>query len=156
MMEDNMPATTLTCFDVANYFLSLTDEDSGDSITNLKLQKLVYFAQGFYIGLYRRPLFNESIEAWQHGPVIPDLYQQYKDYGSGCIPSPKIDITLYSVKIKDLLDEVYKVFGQYSAWKLRALSHEGSPWKNAFNRRGDNTITVADMEEYFKPLIKEA
>lgn len=54
----------LTCFDAADYFLSKIDEDAGDVITNLKLQKLVYYAQGFSLALCGRPLFAERIEAW--------------------------------------------------------------------------------------------
>lgn len=59
----------LTCFDVADYFLTQSnetqsnDENSGDFLSNLKLQKLVYYAQGFSLALLNRPLFNEEIEA---------------------------------------------------------------------------------------------
>ncbi len=54
----------LTCFDVADYFLSRCDEDSGDAISNLKLQKLVYYAQGFSLALLGEPLFQNKMEAW--------------------------------------------------------------------------------------------
>ena len=74
--------------DVAKYFLSLIDEDAGDTISNLKLQKLVYYAQGFHLALFDRPLFNEEVKAWMHGPVVPDLYHEYKIYGSNAIPMP--------------------------------------------------------------------
>jgi uncharacterized phage-associated protein len=66
----------LSCHDVAKYFLSLTDEDAGDLISNLKLQKLVYYAQGFHLALYDELLFEETIEAWTHGPVIPEMKQE--------------------------------------------------------------------------------
>ena len=64
----------ISCQDVANYFLSLCDEDAGDLISNLKLQKLVYYAQGFHLAISGEPLFDEKIMAWEHGPVIPQLY----------------------------------------------------------------------------------
>ena len=60
---------TLTCLDVAEYFLSKSEVDAGDVITNLKLQKLVYYAQGFSLAINNRPLFNEQIRAWQHGAL---------------------------------------------------------------------------------------
>jgi len=63
----------LTCHDVARYFLTLMSEENGDLISNLKLQKLVYYAQGSSLALWGNPLFSEKIEAWLHGPVIPVL-----------------------------------------------------------------------------------
>ena len=123
------------CFDVANYFLAQTDEEAGDLISNLKLQKLVYYAQGFHVAMFNmKPLFNEPLEAWTHGPVVVSLYHAYKSFGSGPIPRPKdFDPDVLTSEIRELLDEVYKVYGQYSAWKLRNLTHE-EPWCNNFTR----------------------
>ena len=99
----------LTCFDVADYFLSKTDEEAGDVISNLKLQKLVYYAQGFTLAVTGKPLFNEEIEAWQHGPVVPDLYHKYKDHGAYGIPAPtNVDFSKFSSEIKEILDEGHK------------------------------------------------
>lgn len=141
----------LTCFDVADYFLSKTDEEAGDVISNLKLQKLVYYAQGFTLAVTGKPLFNEPIEAWQHGPVVPDLYHKYKDHGAYGIPAPtNVDFSKFSSEIKEILDEVYDVYGQFSAWKLRNMTHEEAPWKNT--ERGD-VISLSSMSEYFKTQI---
>ena len=79
----------LTCHDVANYFLALVDEDAGDTISNMKLQKLVYYAQGFYLALYGKPLFPERIEAWDQGPVIPELYRRFEKFGAKAIEKPE-------------------------------------------------------------------
>lgn len=104
----------LNCYDIAKYFLCLVDEEAGDLISNLKLQKLVYYAQGFHLAIYNIPLFHEPIEAWTHGPVIPDLYHEYKQYGLGAIPQPdNVDFSKYDETTKKLLDEVYSVFGQF-------------------------------------------
>ena len=78
----------ITAQDVADYFLFLVDDPSGDNLSNLKLQKLVYYAQGFYLAIHDRPLFDDAICAWEHGPVVPSLYRRYKKYGSGGIPAP--------------------------------------------------------------------
>src|SRR5579863_3866825 len=110
----------LSCRDVARYFLSLTDEDAGDLISNLKLQKLVYYAQGFHLAIFGAPLFPEDIYAWNHGPVVPSLYREYRRFGAGAIPSPTdLDDELYDDHARKFLDEVYSVYGQFSAWKLR-------------------------------------
>lgn len=141
----------LTCFDVADYFLSKTDEEAGDVISNLKLQKLVYYAQGFTLAVTGKPLFNEPIEAWQHGPVVPDLYHKYKDHGAYGIPAPtNVDFSKFSSEIKEILDEVYDVYGQFSAWKLRNMTHGEVPWKNT--KKGD-VISLSSMSEYFKTQI---
>ena len=137
--------------DIAKYFLAQIDEDAGDLISNLKLQKLLYYAQGFNLALYDEPLFPESIEAWTHGPVVPEVYHEYKDFGSNAIPIPSnVDFSKYDQQTRELLDEVYSVYGQFSAWKLRNMTHDEEPWKNA--TVGD-IITSKSMEKYFKTQI---
>jgi len=112
-------------FDVADIFLSL------ESMTHKKLQKLCYYAQAWHLALLDKPLFNEPIEAWIHGPVVPQLYQEYKQYGWEEIPRK----VCASEKIKgnslELLKEVYKVYGQLDGDELEILSHEEEPWIKA-------------------------
>ena len=142
---------TLICFDVADYFLAKTEEDAGDTISNLKLQKLVYYAQGFALAILGHALFEEKIEAWQHGPVVPELYQKYKSYGAGGIPMPEhVDYSKFSKDVQKLLDDVYYVYGQFSAWKLRNMTHEETPWKTTANNA---TIPLPVMQDYFKTLV---
>ncbi|EMH0062947.1 SocA family protein [Providencia rettgeri] len=145
----------LTCFDVADYFLSRCDDESGDTISNLKLQKLVYYAQGFSLVLLERPLFEEKIEAWMHGPVVPELYRKYKDHKNYALPQPEsIDSDKYAEDEIDLLDEVWNIYGQFSAWKLRNMTHEESPWKNNYIEGvGGLEISEDDMIEFFKTRI---
>ena len=113
----------------------------------------MYYAQGFHLALYDTPLFTEQIKAWQHGPVVPALYYKYSQYGAGAIPIPdKISISLYSKKVKDLLNEIWKICGQFSAWKLRNMTHGEPPYKNA---RLNGTITRDSMRKYFTTLIKK-
>ena len=145
----NIPVT-----EVAEYFLSKVNEEYGDCISNLKLQKLVYFAQGFVLAITGKTLFNNDIVAWQHGPVVIDLYERYKSNGANCIPRPDNFCLSHLEKeneLKDILDDVYNTYGQFSAWKLRELSHlEGSPWdKTPIN----GTLKLSDMEIYFKGLL---
>ena len=64
--------------DIAKYFLYLDNTNEGDGVSNLKLQKLVYYAQGYYSAIFDNPLFSNEISAWTHGPVISDLYHEYK------------------------------------------------------------------------------
>lgn len=141
----------LNCTEVANYFLSLASEDEGDLISNLKLQKLMYYAQGFHLAIFDEPLFPEPIEAWTYGPVVPVLYRHFKDQGSAALPTPRIeDFAIYSQDVRELLDEVYNVYGQFSAWKLADLTHGEPPWKDtALNC----VISHDSMKEYFKTRL---
>jgi uncharacterized phage-associated protein len=146
-----------TCYDVANHFLALGWSDDGELISNLKLQKLVYYAQGFVLAILDRALFPEAIEAWDHGPVVPDLYHHYKQYGATVIPPPEgydPDVVL-SVEEQKLLNDVYLSYGQYTAWKLRDLSHEESPWKDAYARGSGTVITPDSMKSYFRENLIE-
>lgn len=140
--------------DVAKYFIIQMDDNAGDLISNLKLQKLVYYAQGFHLALFDRPLFDEEIEAWMHGPVVPDLYQTYKEYGPKSIPAPvDFDIKSIDSETREFLDEVFQVFGQFSAWKLRNMTHREPPWKDNADYCG--IISHEEMANYFKTLVKQ-
>ena len=134
----------MTAHQIAKYFLALQELGSED-VSNLKLQKLIYYAQGYHLGLYRHPLFADTIEAWEHGPVVPEVYRFYKKHGSAPIPIPD-DI--------DFSDDVYKTVGQFSAWRLREMTHEEPPWKEARDTGISNTISQDSMRDYFKTLVE--
>lgn len=143
----------LSCFDVATYFLTQASEDAGDLISNLMLQKLVYYAQGFHLALYDTPLFYEPLEAWINGPVVPVLFEYYKKYGAGAIDYPNdVNFSIYDDETKNFLDEVYLVFGQFAAWKLRNMTQEEYPWKLAVQTHAE--ISHKSMKEYFKTQLE--
>lgn len=142
-----------TALDVAQFFIASGANSEEGGISNLKLQKLVYYAQGFHLALFDAPLFDEDLEAWTHGPVTPSLYHQYKGYGSAPITAPSYDLTdEFSPEQRDLLDEVHDVFGQFSAWKLRNMTHNESPWLE--NEDSASIIPKATLQEYFKTRLK--
>lgn len=139
--------------DVANYFLSLQGSDAGDAISNMKLQKLLYYAQGFALAILGKPLFEEDFEAWMHGPVLRNIYNRYKKYGMSAIPAPaRFSFRKYTQEERDLLDEVYRSFGQYSAWALSEMTHQTPPWKDT-ERNG--IISKESMKAYFSTRVTE-
>jgi len=143
-------------FDVANYILEISREEAEDGeyelISHMKLQKLVYFCQGFSLALFDRPLFPEPIEAWTHGPVCPKLYHVLKDYGSLPITSSiDPDKIMLDENEKLLVKMVYDVYGQYSAARLRKITHEKGPWKNSWPA---SPISHEYMANYFDSLIE--
>jgi uncharacterized phage-associated protein len=119
-----------------------------------KLQKLLYYSQGLHLAIFNEKLFDDEIEAWTHGPVVPSVYHEYKEYGNNIIPRPEsIDFKKYKKKeIHLFLDEVYAVYGQFSAWKLRNMTHNEPPWKDT--RVGKN-ISTKKLKNYFKTQVEE-
>jgi uncharacterized phage-associated protein len=145
-------SSTLSAREVADYFLASVDEDCGDNITNLKLQKLVYYAQGFHLAMNNgKALFDDPIVAWAHGPVVPTLYHGFKSYGANAIPRPQtVDYSKYSDDVRKLLDEVSEVYGQFSASRLRAMTHEEPPWMETPQ---NDVIPLDLMRNYFETLL---
>jgi uncharacterized phage-associated protein len=118
--------------DIANYFIWKAAAEGGERISNLKLQKLIYYAQGLHIILYGKPLFQDEIRGWSYGPVVPELYSLYKKYGSGGIPPDRdFDANSIDEHTRGFLDEINVVFGQFSALRLLEISHSDQCWIDA-------------------------
>lgn len=113
----------------SDYLIHLTRE-VGDPLTNLKLQKLLFYAQGWFLALQDRPLFDERIEAWPHGPVVPPIYGVFKKWGWSPIAEDVVLIE-FSKEVKAHLDEVMKVFGGFTAYTLEQMTHNEKPWIDA-------------------------
>ncbi len=141
----------LTASQVADYFITKDEPEIGETISNLKLQKLLYYAQGFSLACLDKPLFNNPVEAWIHGPVVKEIYHKLKDCGNGPLSaSDNFSIESIPEEIRKLLDEVYDVYGQFSAWRLRDMTHEESPWKTTATSK---IISHEKMLEYFKTQV---
>lgn len=146
---------TIRPLDVVKFFLRLQDADvdTGDVITNLKAQKLLYYAQGVLLARTGKPLFEDDFVAWQHGPVIPDLYRELKSFGSSQIKlDDDLDLDIFSDQQMDLLISVYKTYGQFSAWKLRDMTHSESPWKDV---NINDVITKKSILSFFSAQLQE-
>ncbi|MEZ4930526.1 MAG: DUF4065 domain-containing protein [Saprospiraceae bacterium] len=133
-----------TALEIANYFIEKSLE-SGEELTPMKLNKLVYIAHGWYLGLADKPLIGEAAQAWKYGPVIPSVYHRFKSYGGAQITSlePASDmVTIPEVKddeLKEFLQRIWDVYGRLSGLQLSSLTHqEGTPWSVTRHRYGDN------------------
>ena len=144
----------LSAKDVARFFRKKgSDED--DDITNLKLQKLLYYAQGFHLALFGKPLFEEDIKAWTHGPVVPEVYHKYKKYGKNPLPVEGVDDVMKNLTDDqiDFLYEIWSVFGQYSPWKLRDMTHQEKPWMD--HEKDASVISKDELKDYFSTRVEE-
>jgi uncharacterized phage-associated protein len=116
---------------VINFFLSKIDDAAGSCITPLKLQKLLFYAQGWYMSFYKVPLFTNDFQAWVHGPVIPEVYSNFRDNGYNAIDKVEADLSKFDPMQVELLDQVYDVYGMYDAKVLERMTHRDTPWKEA-------------------------
>lgn len=116
---------------IANYFLALSEPEKGDIISNLKIQKLLYYTQGFHLALYGTRLFSQEVYAWQYGPVVQEVYQEFRRFGANAIEIPEnFDFNQFNKEELELLSEINDIYGQYSAVKLMNMTHRETPWMN--------------------------
>jgi uncharacterized phage-associated protein len=144
--------------DIAEFFIDFTHKH-GDLITNLKLQKLVYYAHAWYIALNKEKLFAEPIEAWVHGPVIPSVYRRFKQYGWNPISFQPDDVNL-TPEITDFLHEIMDAYGGYTGYELEKMTHSETPWKNARgnlapDEASNNIISNDDLISYYSKVGNE-
>lgn len=139
---------------VAQYIIAFFQK-AGDPVSNLKLQKLLYYVQGWHLGLHGKPAFEGSFQAWVHGPVNPDVYHQYKAFRWNPINEEVATPTSISSELTRHIDEVLDVYGVDSGWELERRTHLEAPWIDA--RRGlppdaesTEVISNESMAQFFK------
>lgn len=140
-------------FDFANFFIDLSIHNDEDPMTNLRLNKLLYFAQGCSLARRGKPLFSDKIEAWQYGPVVPSVYHNFKSYKKNPIDKvfKKYDPSVFSPEEFDLLIDVAREFGKYTSPTLVNISHaQDGPWRRVFDSDTEKEIPLDEMEKYFK------
>lgn len=138
-----------------------TDDANDEYLTQMKLHKLLYYAQGVNLALFSEKLFSDDLLAWKHGPVVREVYERFK--GKREIGEVISDEELENYeKISDDLDNrmvlevVYETFSGYSAAKLRSMTHEETPWIEAYAKSsGDDVISISTIKTYFENNIIE-
>jgi uncharacterized phage-associated protein len=148
----------VTCYDVADYFIRLANE-TGSFISNLKLQKLVYYAQAWHLAIYDIPLFESDFEAWVHGPVIPALYQEYRPFGWKPILKD-VEKPRFPQDVQNFLAEVSEVYFGCDAYELERMTHQEDPWVKArgglpMDVPSNEVISKESMREYYKARGEE-
>lgn len=149
-----------TIHDVADFFLYRFQKDEGSSITHLKLQKLCFYAQAWHLAFNGQPLINDEFQAWIHGPVNVELYNDYKGQSWQCIePIDSFNRKAFSEDQLELLEEVWNVYGQYDGRYLENLTHQEEPWQEAREgyspgERCEVVISNDTMEHFYKEFLK--
>lgn len=117
-------------------------------VTNLKLQKLLYFVQGVHLFMHEKVAFPDEIIAWEYGPVVKDVYYEYSIYGANdIIPIDKNEKIILSMRLKKLVSFVLDDLLRYSDIALvKETKKEGSPWSQVSL---NEVIDEKDIYEYF-------
>lgn len=148
----------LSALDVAKYFLYVAFQN-GDTITNLKMQKLLYYAQAWYmVNNDGNLLFADEIEAWKYGPVIPAVYKFFKEYNSCPInySVSESDIAVVAQHERDFLDEFAVEYFSMSATELVSMTHNEEPWKLAYAKGINTKIDALGMYNFYKAMLNES
>ena len=153
---------------IANFFLEKGKEENVE-ITAMKLQKIVYIAYGWTLALLNTKLFDEPIEAWQHGPVIPSLFHEFKHFGKHNITEKALSIDwdegtfvpaaipTNDEKLLTVLTKVWDIYKVFTGWDLRQRTHQdGTPWSQVY-KPGERFVLIPDdiMKPSFEKNITE-
>lgn len=148
-----------TAMDVAKHLVQLADSGpEPDELSHLRLQKLLYYSQGWSLALRGVAIFPESIEAWPHGPVVPHVYHQLKGFGWRSIPSDEIQGEALTEEDSKFVGSVWEAYKDFSATKLRDMTHKEDPWIEA--RAGctqdgpGQIISHKSMRDFFREASK--
>lgn len=137
--------------DIAKHIIK-HEHDERREISNLRLQKLLYFVQAKFIAETGKPCFSDPIEAWDFGPVVVAVYHEYKLFGSFDISIPYEDTDIdeeSEQKINDIID----FCAHYPTYQLVDITHKQTPWIKARSNPFSSVITLDSMKQYF---FKEA
>ncbi|WP_298938434.1 type II toxin-antitoxin system antitoxin SocA domain-containing protein [uncultured Ruegeria sp.] len=144
---------------VARWFVNRADRSAGEAITQLKVQKLVYYTEAWHLAYFDRPLLAEDFQAWAHGPVVRALYLKYRNFSWDGLPVEKG--AMPSEATQELLEAIYESYGQYSAKKLEEMTHSERPWLEARNglppeAKSDTVISKLTMRNFYASRINKA
>ncbi|MEQ8435723.1 MAG: DUF4065 domain-containing protein [Oceanicaulis sp.] len=166
-----MSAFPTSAIAVSNYFVDCAGRDPGArALDQLKLQKLGYYAYGWYAANQHKPLFEDDIKAWKLGPVIETVYGRFKRFGRGTITEREYDVSFEGGKavwtmptvqddaLQRYLDKVWNVYRDLSGVQLSNMSHEaGGPWDTvwrASSGSGDQLIPYELISSYFAEKLQ--
>lgn len=147
--------------DIARYLLLLAGEEpEAELLTPLRLQKLLYYVQGWTLATRGQPMFDETIQAWVHGPVAPSVYKEFARFGNRSVElDGSADLDSLSEADRAIVRSVWEYYGQFSASALRHMTHSERPWMEARGSAGpddrtDMSISNESMRLFFEDLYE--
>lgn len=134
--------------DIAEYIINYPDI----YVDNLKLQKLVFYSQAISLVINKKPLFQDSIQAWDYGPVIPSLYKKYKKVDQQ-IPATNKTCSLPPDEIT-AIDLAIGHYGNMTGSQLITLTHSEKPWRTAYAKGRNSEITRQSMADFYSTIYR--
>lgn len=135
---------------VSRYLIWYSNKQ-GTPVSNLRLQKLLYFVQAEFIVSKKEPCFNDTIEAWDLGPVVPAVYREFKVFGASSIPNNGINTEgLVSPEDALIINGIIDQCNKYSTSALVEITHNQEPWIKAHNSVFSKEISLSALLEFFK------
>ncbi|MDG6896589.1 hypothetical protein A6A19_00910 [Actinobacillus delphinicola] len=135
--------------DVANYIIAFCNTRN-IPITHLKLQKLLYFVQANFLFTLNEPCFNDEIIALPYGPVVRSVFEEFRSRNVGASQLTSSDNNHIHLLHIDLIDETLVALAKRDAFTLVEMTHNQSPWRNAFNRGIGTEIENSSIREFFR------
>lgn len=136
-----------TIFEIADWFLKK------EAMNHLKLQKLCYYSYAWFAALTNRNIFIDTIfEAWEEGPISPQLFNKYKAFYWEVIMIDKEIVLIINKEDEDLLECVWDTYGDQTGNALEALSHSEKPWIEAKNKASKNVLDINIVKEYYRSI----
>lgn len=143
--------------DVADYFISkalMASSGERKNLSPLKLQKILYYAQGWHLGIFGTPLYGEAIYAWKLGPVTKAVYDRFRIHGKSNLATFEWSFNLnFDDDTKKFLDEVWEQYGNETAGRLVDRTHLSDPFLIALRDPFSDEITQSSMKHYFSRLV---
>lgn len=141
---------TYDALKIAAYVVQRCHE-TGTTVSNLKLQKILYFLQAEFLVSKNECCFYQRIEAWSFGPVVPDVYHEYKIYGGAAIPYVAgSHAVVFAKQDQKRMDRMIDKCSKYSASDLVQITHRQSPWMDAYSPYANKEITINSIKDFFK------
>lgn len=136
--------------ELAKLVISISAQ-SGKNISNLKLQKVLYYIQGFHLVLFSTEAFPEPIKAWKLGPVVEDVYHQYKRFGKGEIVIDNLEnlSNNFEKSFYSFVKNIVEVSSQFSPYELVDITHQEEPWQTTTQNQ---EIPKIVLKRYFANL----
>ena len=150
--------------DVSDYIISRLTSERRHDLNTLKHQKLLYYTQAWHLAIHDDPLFEESFQAWVHGPVNRTVYDHYKESkGLYSLMSITDAFNLSDIKLTDQeiahIEEVLEVYAGFTPFELESMTHQEDPWIEAREgyteyERCEVEISNESMKTYYRKRLE--
>jgi uncharacterized phage-associated protein len=161
MITEAQPIGKIDSEILAEYVL-----DKYGPMSHLKLQKLLYYIQGFHLAYFEQEIIEDDFQAWMHGPVSRKIYDLVKDHSilysdvkfAGEYDTKANLLKYLNGEQLEFIDELLIEYSKLSGTQLERLTHSESPWLEArmglhSSEKSENIISKEAMKAYYQEQL---